>query len=868
MSSPDPKSSRRINPATADREALLAHLGTDPDAGLSPGEAERRRLSRRAAPLYGTAIPRVSDHIKRLLRDPVLWLLLAVSVIALFFDRIPLGLLCLLLTAGHTTLCICLDRRAARVDAAMQRLDAPLSRVLRGGRVLRLGEAGLVRGDILLLYPGDMVPADCRLLDTRDFAVSERPIDATDPDRPAIRLEKNAATTPEDPRAGQLSPPNMAYAGGTVESGYARAVVIATGGLSHLGGLVGSVSPAHARRTPAFHAAAGKYLSYYNLMGVAFIIPAVVLGFLTLSDRYEPLDIFLSVIALVGVTLAEHLMARARYLSAALRREAATDRDASSTADIKSSVEPEKLLSMTDLFLVGTAALHDGVARPVALVTGESTYRMDTPEADEEATAAAELLYIYHHITSTLARPTEPQDHPPLTAAVAALAPAVADWAGLDTDAPALRLQELRVAGDTASGIIPTADGNRRLHLRVCADLDPALPAAETYREAYEEARRTGLRTLVLIADGAIAALLSYTLGVSPKTAGIIRSLEDAGIRVRAFLRTSTPEDVRILHTCGLLPGETARLACSNADILSAMDECREAGGTVAVLSVDRVDIPLLHAADLAISVAPSFFLSAEEGLPRQEHHTSDSLAAPDGTPDSPMATDLCRRRADILVRRTSPEGGGVGGVRRALLAADRIKSATDRAFGFLLLSQAARLIFAILAMALGLTPLSGPLFLFSGLCVDTFVVLASTHLPGRDVPAPRRRMESGIIPPWRTYRARLIALAMASVLPWLIAHVANVMGVPFGADLSTYGLLSLMGLQLAIFRTGLGRTERRSRAALLITLVLAFCYMGALAVALGAGLALLWALVLPLIPALVSVLFKLIFERILPPAA
>ena len=279
---------RRIDPSTATVEELLSYLAVDPASGLSPKEAERRLEKSTAKPLFGTPPRSFWACLGQTLREPALWLLFAVGIISLFFSRIPLGLVCVLLTVANAFLCAYLAYRTERTDAAMRAYDAPLCRVLRGGRVCRMGAEGLARGDILLLHKGDIVPADCRLLRTHSFVVFERELDATDPTRTPIRLEKDAAVIPAAGGGHRVSPPNMAYAGGMVEEGFALALVIAVGSQTHLGGLVGSVPSGRQGRIPALFSGSRKYLAWYNLGMLFLVIPLTALGILTLKDDYFP----------------------------------------------------------------------------------------------------------------------------------------------------------------------------------------------------------------------------------------------------------------------------------------------------------------------------------------------------------------------------------------------------------------------------------------------------------------------------------------------------------------------------------------------------------------------------------------------------
>lgn len=881
----DRKVRRRINPATASPEELLAYLATDPAAGLSPKEAERRLSASEAKPLYRAPVRSRKECVKTVSREPALWLLLAVSVVSLFFDRVLLGLACLLLAGGNSVLSAFLLRRASVTDAAMAAYDAPLCRVLRGRRICRMGASELVRGDIILFYPGDMIPADCRLLRTDGFTVSEREIDA-DPSRPSHRLEKDAAAIPDAAGSFRLSPVNMVFAGGVCEEGFAIAAVVAVGSETHVGGLTGGLDSPRAGKRPTLFRKAARALSLYNLALLFPIVPITAIGIFTLGDRYELLDIFLASLAVAAVTLTEQVLARGILLNASIRRKAATERDVANSADLKSSVEPEKLIEVTDLLLVGSAALHDGESHAESLYLGDRAYRLDRPEADDNARAVAELAYLYRHgLTMYPAADGEGG----LTAdTLLTLADALADWAEIDTDALLVRAKDVRAEADGISAVFPTAEGNRRVTVILTPDFEAVnacntccrdgltLPMAESFRadlyRAHREAIRTGRLTLFLLtragSETAVRAMLTYAPHTSRKTAGAVKSLETAGIRVSLFLKDASDVDIRAAGECGLTEthpplslsdatdspaallekGHRSFTSCTSEQITACIRELKAEGRTVAVLSVEQEDAALLNAADVAVSCSPSLYASAEDGHPRltaKEISRRDTLSDPDGTPSGSLATDLCRRRADVLVRRASPEGGGIMGFRRALLCADHIKDTTDRFFGFLLLSQAARLLLLLLPVLLGLALPSAPVILLSGVGIDLLILLSMIALPHPAIPRPRRSGESGITTPHVTYRAELIALAAAVALPVIAASICRFFDMDFGGSMTAYLTLCLVGLQTVIYRTS--PLPRRERGVFLTTMALVPAYAAALAVALAGGLYPLWALAVPL---------------------
>ena len=870
---------RKINPATASVEDLLAHLATDPAAGLSPKEAERRLSASGVKPLYRTPARPFADCVKAVVKEPALWLLLAVSLISLFFDRVALGLVCLALGAGNTALSAFFLYRSSAVDAALAAYDAPVSRVLRGRRICRVGASELVRGDIILFYPGDMIPADCRLLRTDGFVVSEREISA-DPSRPACRLEKDAYASPETAGSFRISPVNMVFAGGVVEEGFAIATVIAVGSETHLGGLTGGLESPRAGKRPTLFRKAVRWLSVYNLGLIFLILPVTAVGIFTLGDRYDLLDIFLAALAVAAVTLTEQVLAKGGYINAILRRKAASERDTANSADLKSATDPELLTEITDLILVGSAALHDGQSHAETLLLGDRLYHIDRPEADEHAKAVAELVYLYRHGLTAYPTAGDGEGSVP-NDTLLTLADTLAEWAEIDTDALLVRAKDLRGEADGISAVFPTADGNRRMTVTITADYESVkacntrcedglmIPMSDASRgsiyRAYREAVRTGTLTLFILtrAGGEIAyrGMLTYAPHAGRKTAGAVKSLESAGVRVSVFLKDHSDVDIRAVGECGLTE-EAPVLSLRNTDVsvVDLMDEGRRAftdctpeqietciralkdrGRTVAVLSVEREDVPLLNAADVAITCAPALYVAAEDGHPR----LSGNSSAPDGTANSPLATDITRRRADVVVRRATHEGGGIVGVRRALLCADHIKDTMDRVFTFMLLSQTARLLLVTLSVLLGAALPAASALLLSGMGVDLLILLSAVGLPHPTTPHSRRSMEAGITTPLTTYFRELIAVTVAVTLPTLAVAICRFCDVDFGGDMSHFLILCRAGLQLVLYRgTPL---PRRDRTVFFTTRALILYYVAALAVALAAGLNPLWALAIPL---------------------
>ena len=168
-----------------DKEAVIKTLKATP-YGLSTEEA-KKRLSE-----YGynelkekkkrTAIQMFLSEFK----DVFIMLLLVASVLSAaigyyesigtqqgflesYTDTITIGIIVLLVAiAGFIQ-----EYRAEKAVEALKKLTAPKARVIRDGRETIIPARELVPGDLLVLEPGDTVPADARVLESVDLEADE-----------------------------------------------------------------------------------------------------------------------------------------------------------------------------------------------------------------------------------------------------------------------------------------------------------------------------------------------------------------------------------------------------------------------------------------------------------------------------------------------------------------------------------------------------------------------------------------------------------------------------------------------------------------------------------------------------------------------
>lgn len=90
----------------------------------------------------------------------------------------------------------------------------------------------IVPGDIILLSAGDMVPADCRILKSKDLFISESILTGE-----ALPVEKNAFAIKNAKEQNPLTLQNICFMGTNVVSGSATVVVANTGIFTYFGSI-------------------------------------------------------------------------------------------------------------------------------------------------------------------------------------------------------------------------------------------------------------------------------------------------------------------------------------------------------------------------------------------------------------------------------------------------------------------------------------------------------------------------------------------------------------------------------------------------------------------------------------------------------
>lgn len=207
--------------------------GTQP-SGLSQEEIEKRTeeygFNEVAQEKKHGGWSRFVDSI----RNPLVILLSALAVVAFATEDIRSGVVMVAMVIMGVTLRFIQESRADKAAAALRAMIKVTTAVLREGQEVEIPLKEVVPGDIVKLAAGDMIPADVRIVTSKDLFIIQASLTGE-----SMPVEKFDSPETKD---SLLELSNICYLGTSVESGSATAIVINTGSSTYLGQMAKTIT--------------------------------------------------------------------------------------------------------------------------------------------------------------------------------------------------------------------------------------------------------------------------------------------------------------------------------------------------------------------------------------------------------------------------------------------------------------------------------------------------------------------------------------------------------------------------------------------------------------------------------------------------
>ena len=216
------------------REGTVQELHVEPERGLTSAEAAER-LSRYGPNRFEETKTESRWHaFLRQYQDPMQIVLLIAGIISIYPVKQPgTGIVILLLTLLNAVLGLNQEGKAAAAVAALAKMMIVKARVRRDGALEQLPAEQLVRGDVVEVEAGDVIPADGRVLAAATLEVAEAALTGE-----SVPVGKDVELVAA-PDAALGDRTDMVYMNTNVTRGTGTFVVTATGMTTEVGHISG-----------------------------------------------------------------------------------------------------------------------------------------------------------------------------------------------------------------------------------------------------------------------------------------------------------------------------------------------------------------------------------------------------------------------------------------------------------------------------------------------------------------------------------------------------------------------------------------------------------------------------------------------------
>ena len=278
-----------------DEQEILKELHVTKE-GLTAGQAETLLLEKGENVLMEGKKKSVLAVFAEQFCDLLVVILIAAAVISMFSGNVESTIVIVAVIILNAVLGTVQHEKAKKSLESLKSLSSPNAKVIRGGQKIEVPSAKVVPGDILLLEAGDMVVADGRILNNYSLQVNESSLTGE-----STNVDKEEGTIDgEMPLADRT---NMVYSGSLVTYGRAMVVVTGTGMDTEIGKIASLMNATKEKKTP-LQVSLDQFSG--RLAAVIMVICAIVFA-LSLYRKMPILDSLMFAVALAVAAIPEAL---------------------------------------------------------------------------------------------------------------------------------------------------------------------------------------------------------------------------------------------------------------------------------------------------------------------------------------------------------------------------------------------------------------------------------------------------------------------------------------------------------------------------------------------------------------------------------
>lgn len=276
-------------------EEVISNLVTS-NEGLTEEEANKRLLK------YGTnELPKAkSDNVFQIMfreiKNPITLILIVTIIFCLIINEYVDAIAILFIVLLDLVMGTVQEMKAIRNVSTLTNMIKVNVKVIRDNKEILIPSEQLVPGDIVLLESGDKISADMRLIKCYNFQVDESVLTGE-----SIAVLKEEQTYSESIILAERK--NMLYAGTSVVTGRAHAVVVETGINTEIGKIAGKVTETKEEKSPLTI----RIEKFSKQITKLILFVGIIIAIILYAKDYSFKEIFVLVISLSVSAMPEGL---------------------------------------------------------------------------------------------------------------------------------------------------------------------------------------------------------------------------------------------------------------------------------------------------------------------------------------------------------------------------------------------------------------------------------------------------------------------------------------------------------------------------------------------------------------------------------
>ena len=280
-------------------EDVLKKLHTDSTTGMSTNAAMERLKTEGPNRFAEDQQQSILSLILGQLNNALIYILFAAAFISGVAGEISDAIIIGVVIAINTAIGVIQESKAEKALQELKKMATPVAIVKRDGVTQEIPSEQLVRGDIVYVETGRIVPADIRLIESTNLQMEESSLTGE-----SVSVEKDASWYSEkDVPLGDQK--NMAFMSTLTTYGRGMGVVVKTGMNTEVGKIATMLHQQEKELTPLQK----KLNELGKILGIGAVIISAIIFLIGFLQGREVLDMFLIAVSLAVAAIPEGLPA-------------------------------------------------------------------------------------------------------------------------------------------------------------------------------------------------------------------------------------------------------------------------------------------------------------------------------------------------------------------------------------------------------------------------------------------------------------------------------------------------------------------------------------------------------------------------------